>query len=70
MSAKILTETSLEIDFSDCRVPTHDTIGICVDFVAVERNVREQLDAFGGELSVERRPMTTVSQGIRHSGAG
>jgi hypothetical protein len=50
VSAKILTATDLEIDFSDCRVPMHAPAAVRVDFAAVERDVRERLDAFGAEL--------------------
>jgi hypothetical protein len=50
VTAKILADTGLEVDFSDCRVPIRDTGRVCLDFAAVERAVRDRLDAFGAEL--------------------
>lgn len=50
VSAKIQTATGLEVDFSDCRVPMHDPAAIPMNFAAIERDVREQLDSFGAEL--------------------
>lgn len=55
-SAKILADTGLAIDFSDCRVPSHDTAGVGLDFAAVERQVRQQLAAFGVEIPIDARP--------------
>ncbi|HEX5462685.1 MAG TPA: hypothetical protein VFX20_22165 [Steroidobacteraceae bacterium] len=51
VSAKILTATGLEIDFSDCRVPIRDPAEVCVDFAAVERDVRQRLNTFGADLA-------------------
>ncbi|MGA8095076.1 MAG: hypothetical protein WB823_12510 [Steroidobacteraceae bacterium] len=60
VSDKILAETGLEVDFGDCRVPVRDSHGACVDFAAVERTVRAQLNAFGAELSPSRAPAGAV----------
>ncbi|MFZ0501154.1 MAG: hypothetical protein WAU49_16265 [Steroidobacteraceae bacterium] len=60
VSDKILAETGLEVDFGDCRVPVRDSHGVCVDFAAVERTVRAQLNAFGAELSPSRAPAGAV----------
>ncbi len=54
VTAKILADTGLEIDFSDCKVPIRDTSRVCLDFAAVERDVRGRLDAFGAELGSGR----------------
>jgi hypothetical protein len=61
VSDKILAETGLELDFRDCRVPVRDSSSVCVDFAAVERSVRAQLDAFGAELSPSRAPTGAVA---------
>jgi hypothetical protein len=60
VSGKILADTGLEIDFGDCRVPIRDAGGVSVDFTALERSVRAQLDAFGAELSPIRVPTDAV----------
>ncbi|MGB6485398.1 MAG: hypothetical protein WBE91_00755 [Steroidobacteraceae bacterium] len=61
VSDKILAETGLELDFDDCRVPVRDSSGVYVDFAAVERSVRAQLDSFGAELSPSRAPTGAVA---------
>ncbi|HTY82731.1 MAG TPA: hypothetical protein VMB19_00865 [Silvibacterium sp.] len=60
VSAKILANTGLDIDFNDCRVPTHDTAGVRLDFAAVERSVRERLDVFGAELDSAKATVGAV----------
>lgn len=60
VSAKILADTGLEIDFGDCWVPIHDTAAVRMDFAAVEREVRVRLDAFGAELGPAQVPTGAV----------
>jgi len=60
VSEKILANTGLDIDFNDCRVPTHDTAGVRLDFAAVERSVRERLDVFGAELDSAKATVGAV----------
>lgn len=54
--AKISADTGLELDFSDCKPPNHDTASIAVNFAALEEEVRERLDAFGAELDATVLP--------------
>jgi hypothetical protein len=49
--ARIRADVGLGIAFDDCRVPIHDPARVPVDFVAVERDVRERLLACGADLA-------------------
>jgi hypothetical protein len=54
--AKISADAGLDLDFSDCKPPNHDTASIAVNFAALEEEVRERLDAFGAELGASVLP--------------
>lgn len=49
--ARIRADVGLNVDFDDCRVPSHNTVGAPLDFAAVERDVRERLLRCGAELA-------------------
>jgi hypothetical protein len=56
VSAQILADTGLGVDFSGCRVPRHDTTAVSLDFAAIECDVRDRLDAYGAELGSAPAP--------------
>ena len=57
--ARIRADVGLSVDFHDCRVPSHDSIAVPVDFAAVERDVREWLLRCGAELAPISIPAAT-----------
>lgn len=50
VSARILTDCALAVDFSDARAASHEAADVGVDFAAVEQDIRERLAAWGAGL--------------------
>lgn len=48
---RILADVGLSINFDDCRVPSHDTSFVPVDFAALEQDVRLRLHSCGADLA-------------------
>ena len=51
VSARILTDSGLAVDFTDARTPRHDETDAAVDFEAVEADIRARLIECGAELA-------------------
>jgi hypothetical protein len=51
LRARILADVGLAVDFGGCRVPSHDSAQVRLDFAALERDVRARLLSCGAALS-------------------
>jgi hypothetical protein len=58
--ARLLADIGIDVDFDDCRVPSHDPARVAVDFAAVEWDVRERLAWCGADLE----PMPAAIQAV------